>query len=300
MFTPHQLELFYYVAKYQGISAAARHIPYGIGQPAISGQMTEMERRVGALLFERKPFKLTEKGALLYAYIRPYYDGLPSMLQQLQEGPAEKLSLAIDDVLGPCLPARVAAEIAQRLPATALELRTGSQSRVENLLGRGEVDVMVAATERVMPGVRSALLARMTPALLVARETGIESPGHFWQQTRITERLIYPLEPGVLHHVFERGLKALGVNWRPHTRVDSTTVMMEMIAAGQGVGLGLALPDAQFPPEIRTIPLKSFDSIPLTICWKTRSQPVVAAAVAIIRETARQQWRVEPDKITEQ
>ena len=32
----HHLELFYHVAKYGGVSAAARHMPYGIQQPAIS------------------------------------------------------------------------------------------------------------------------------------------------------------------------------------------------------------------------------------------------------------------------
>jgi DNA-binding transcriptional LysR family regulator len=299
MSTPHQLELFYYVAKYQGISAAARHIPYGIGQPAISGQMSALESSLGVSLFQRKPFKLTEKGARLYAHIKPYYDGLPSMLQQLQEGPAEKLSLAIDHVIGPCFPSKVAAEIARRSPTTALELQAGSQARVENLLGRGEVDMIIAATERTMPGVRSAPLARMTPTLLVARETGIGSPGHFWQQNRIAERLIYPLEPGVLHHIFERGLKALGVNWRPQVRVESMAVIMEMVASGQGVSIGLSLPEAQLHRGIRAIPLKGFDWIPVTVCWKTRSQPVVAAAVAIICEAARQQWRVEPDKITE-
>ena len=35
----HHLELFYYVARHGGISAAVRYIPYGIQQPAVSGQM---------------------------------------------------------------------------------------------------------------------------------------------------------------------------------------------------------------------------------------------------------------------
>ena len=39
----HHLELFYYVAKHGGISAAVRHIPYGIQQPAVSGQMGALE-----------------------------------------------------------------------------------------------------------------------------------------------------------------------------------------------------------------------------------------------------------------
>jgi len=39
----HHLELFYYVAKHAGVSAAARHMPYGIQQPAISAQILQFE-----------------------------------------------------------------------------------------------------------------------------------------------------------------------------------------------------------------------------------------------------------------
>ena len=45
----HYLELFYYVAKHGGISAAVRKIPYGIQQPAVSGQMTKLEQELGVL-----------------------------------------------------------------------------------------------------------------------------------------------------------------------------------------------------------------------------------------------------------
>ncbi len=39
----HHLELFYFVAKYGGIAAALRNIPYGIQQPAVSGQIAKLE-----------------------------------------------------------------------------------------------------------------------------------------------------------------------------------------------------------------------------------------------------------------
>ena len=35
----HHLELFYYVAKHEGISGAVRNMPYGIQQPAVSAQV---------------------------------------------------------------------------------------------------------------------------------------------------------------------------------------------------------------------------------------------------------------------
>ena len=37
----HHLELFYYVARHGGISRALQYMPYGIQQPAVSGQWSE-------------------------------------------------------------------------------------------------------------------------------------------------------------------------------------------------------------------------------------------------------------------
>src|SRR3954462_15102852 len=81
----HHLELFYYVARHGGISAAVRHIPYGIQQPAVSGQMRALEEDVKAKLFERTPFRLTPAGERLYAHVQPFMENLASLTAQLQE-----------------------------------------------------------------------------------------------------------------------------------------------------------------------------------------------------------------------
>ena len=43
----HHLELFYFVAKFEGITAAVRKMPYGIQQPAVSGQILQLEEKLG-------------------------------------------------------------------------------------------------------------------------------------------------------------------------------------------------------------------------------------------------------------
>ena len=58
----HHLELFYYVAKYEGITAAVRKMPYGIQQPAVSGQLLQLEKNLEVKLFNRRPFSLTDAG----------------------------------------------------------------------------------------------------------------------------------------------------------------------------------------------------------------------------------------------
>ena len=65
----HHLELFFYVAKHGGISSAVRHMPYGIQQPAVSGQILQLEEYLGQKLFHRRPFSLTPGGERLFRFI---------------------------------------------------------------------------------------------------------------------------------------------------------------------------------------------------------------------------------------
>jgi len=70
---PHQLELFYHVAKFKGVSRAARQMPYGIQQPSVSAQVNALERDLGVTLYERRPFKLTPAGEELFKFVEPFF-----------------------------------------------------------------------------------------------------------------------------------------------------------------------------------------------------------------------------------
>src|SRR5216117_4022535 len=72
----HHLELFYFVAKHGGIAAAVRNIPYGIQQPAVSGQIAKLEESLGTKLFQRRPFALSPTGTELFEFIRPFFENI--------------------------------------------------------------------------------------------------------------------------------------------------------------------------------------------------------------------------------
>jgi DNA-binding transcriptional LysR family regulator len=80
----HHLELFYHVVKHRGITAATRKMPYGIQQPAISGQLSQLEKTLGTKLFHRRPFGLTSGGARLFAEIEPFFSGLRDLPHQVR------------------------------------------------------------------------------------------------------------------------------------------------------------------------------------------------------------------------
>src|SRR4029077_12238017 len=48
--------------KHGGIAAAVRNIPYGIQQPAVSGQIAKLEESLGTQLFQRRPLRFRRQG----------------------------------------------------------------------------------------------------------------------------------------------------------------------------------------------------------------------------------------------
>src|ERR1051325_1469402 len=95
----HHLELFYYVARHGGIMEAVRNIPYGIQQPAVSGQVIQLEEFLGVTLFHRRPFALTPAGTELYAFIKPFFDNLGPMAEKLRGGEAQHIRIAASEIV---------------------------------------------------------------------------------------------------------------------------------------------------------------------------------------------------------
>src|SRR5580692_9421319 len=95
----HHLELFYYVARHGGISQAVRKIPYGIQQPAVSGQIAQLEEFLGTTLFQRRPFALTPPGEKLYQFIEPFFSRLDEVSRELQGGATHQLRIGASDIV---------------------------------------------------------------------------------------------------------------------------------------------------------------------------------------------------------
>jgi hypothetical protein len=89
----HHLELFYFVAKHGGIAAAVRNIPYGIQQPAVSGQIAKLEESLGTKLFQRRPFALSPAGLELFEFIKPFFDNIEVIGEKLRQNSSPQLRM---------------------------------------------------------------------------------------------------------------------------------------------------------------------------------------------------------------
>src|SRR5665213_2523343 len=158
----HHLELFYYVARHGGISEAVRNIPYGIQQPAVSGQVAQLEEFLGVTLFQRRPFSLTPPGQKLYQFIEPFFSGLDGIAQELQGGSAHQLRIGSSDIiLRDHLP-EVLQAARRKFPKLTFTLRSNFLPQLEAMLQRREIDVAIILTDKKPPaGFNSVILLEL-------------------------------------------------------------------------------------------------------------------------------------------
>src|SRR5580698_8854155 len=187
----HHLELFYFVARHGGISEAVRNIPYGIQQPAISGQIAQLEDFLGVTLFHRRPFSLTPPGEKLYHFIEPFFAGLAGMASELQGGAAHQLRIGSSDIiLRDHLPAVLQAA-RRKFPKLRFTLRSHFQPQLEAMLQRQEIDLLVTLTDKKPPaGFQSVILLKLPLILVVPKESKLARAEELWARDKIEEPLI--------------------------------------------------------------------------------------------------------------
>ncbi len=286
----HHLELFYYVARHGGISAAVRHMPYGIQQPAVSGQIRLLEQALGVKLFERRPFRLTGEGKELLAFAKPFFENIETVGTRLGQRAGVQLRIGGSDrVLRLHMP-EVIRRVKQKHPGLRLAMRTGFQPHIEELLRHGELDLAIstALNTRVGAGLHRLPLIRMPLVLQVHRKSRIKSAAELWARKRIEEPLVSSVPAP--DNIFQKGLKRLGVEWRPSVEASSLELVTQYVADGQGIGVNVAVPELSQHPHVRVLPLTGFDAVEIIAIWRDKPNTVVRAVLEELQHYAREKW----------
>jgi DNA-binding transcriptional LysR family regulator len=287
----HHLELFYYVAKHGGISAAVRHIPYGIQQPAVSGQMRQLEEDTGAKLFERSPFRLTAAGERLYSHVLPFFEGLGTVAAQLQEVATPELRIGGSElVLRDHIPV-VIQRVRERHPRIRLSLHTGFQVQVENMLRDGQLDLAITPVDARPPSrLRSLRLVCVPIVLLVQRDSPLKSAEELLGARKLSEPLVG--QPAVTSIMvgFQRGLKRRGVVWPQAVEATSVEMVTRYVAHGQGIGVNVAIPEVIRHPEVRALPLDGFEPMTMGVLWRGKPTPLVRAVMEEAQRYSKATW----------
>lgn len=287
----HHLELFYHVARAGGISRAVKRIPYGIQQPAVSGQIAALEREVGVRLFERSPFKLTPAGVDLFDFVEPFFGGLGEMEAKLRERSAPVLRVgAAELALRFHLPA-VLQRLRAREPRLRLTLRSGFQAEFEAWLTDRSIDLAVTPLDRRPPrGLRSAPLVRVPLVLQVPKKSRLKSADELWRSREIAEPLIALPETESVVRRFRTGLQRRAVRWPTAIEASSLESITAYVAGGGGVGLNVGLPEVTKHPKVRVLPLDGFEPLEIAALWRGTPGPQVEALLTEARAYVRERW----------
>lgn len=278
MLNIHHLELFYYVARHGGISEAVRKMPYGIQQPAVSGQILQLEETLGQPLFRRRPFELTPAGVELMQFIRPFFDNLDRMETRLSAGKGRLLRIAASSlVIRDHLPA-VLNNLRARFDGLRFQLKEALLPQAHELIRRGEADCAITVLEgSPPPGCSSIKLIQLPLVLLVHSKSPLKQVATLWEQETVTDTLIALPEREPITQRFVRGLQQRGVQWPVSFEVSSLELIATYVAAGFGHGITIDVPGRPHPKGVRALPLEGFETIDVALIWQGEADPVVKA-----------------------
>jgi len=284
----HHLELFYYVAKHGGISEAVRNMPYGIQQPAISGQVIQLEEFLGTTLFHRRPFSLTPPGKELYEFVKPFFENLTPMAEKLRGGISQHLSIAASEtVLRDFLP-EMLQELRTKFPKLKVTLREGYHPQVLSWLLEQEIDLSIGLLGGKPPaGVNAMPLFKLPMVLLVPKSSKLQSAEELWHQDRIEQSLITVPSNEPIRRAFQEGLARRTVDWLGGIEVSSVEMVQTYVANGYGFGVTVHLPRLKLNPKVRPVPLEGFDELTFGVLWQGRRTPVLETMFKILERTAQ-------------
>lgn len=284
----HHLELFYYVARHGGIMEAVRNIPYGIQQPAVSGQVAQLEEYLGVTLFHRRPFALTAEGEKLYRFILPFFSNLEKITNELQGGQARHIRIAASAIiLREHLPDLVLG-LRKKFPGLKISLREGYPVQLEQMLNREEVDLAVTLIEKKnVPGIHVRVLLELPMVLLVEKDSGITSAEQLWKRDKIDEPLICLPPTELLCKNFQEKLNEMGVDWFPSLEASSADLIETYVANGLGIGVSVAIPKKAPHANVRVLPLPGFPPVIIGAMWRGRTTPLLQAFLSEMQTRAR-------------
>ena len=281
----HHLELFYYVAKYEGITAAVRKMPYGIQQPAVSGQILQLENELGVKLFNRRPFALTPEGEELYDYVYPFFSKMGYLEESLKGELGKHLRIcASASVLRTHLP-NVLERMKLRIPDLKLSLKEVEPSAILNCLINQQADIAVSIIHgKLTVGLRAEELMSLPIVLLVPATCKVKtlddliepSDDGYGMKAKIPLVGLPPHE--ALQQIFQKGLTERKISWEVSVEVNSLDVIQSYVRRGFGAGIAVGVPGESgevFKAEgCKVIPLENFSALKIGIFYQGLIKPI--------------------------
>jgi DNA-binding transcriptional LysR family regulator len=291
----HHLELFYFVTKFEGITAAVQKMPYGIQQPAVSGQILQLEDSLGLKLFNRRPFSLTPAGQELYEFIFPFFSKLNQIEQRLKGEESKHLRIAASSAVMRNHMPQVLAELQNRESNLKLTLREIELSDVHACLTSQQSDVAITLIHgNLGDGIVSEELLRLELVLYIPKNWEIDDFAHLLEDDPegrgqvIDKPLIGMPEHELITNIFDNALAKQKIFWPVTIEVNSLDIIRQYVSLGFGSGIGVKIPHKKVEEGLKAIALPNIPPVVVGAIYQGKPKPLAQAFIKALKVKAKQ------------
>ncbi|WNH52162.1 LysR family transcriptional regulator [Stenotrophomonas oahuensis] len=223
----------------QGSLTAAAGV-LNLTQSALSHSMKKLEQQLGTPIWlrEGRSLRLTQAGQYLLAVanrVLPQLDLAEERLGQFAQG--ERGALRIGMECHPCYQwlLKIVSPYLAAWPDVDVDVKQKFQFGGIGALFGYEIDLLVTPDPLLKPGLRFVPVFDYEQVLVVARDHRLAKAAFVEPQQLTQEVLIsYPV-PIERLDIYNQFLLPAGVSPRRHKAIETTDIMMQMVASGRGV-----------------------------------------------------------------
>jgi len=285
------LTLLREVRRHGSLTAAAKKL--GLTQSALSHAVRKLEQELGTSLWHRegRGLRFLPAGEYLLALaerLLPQLENAEATLRQFALG--ERGTLRIGMECHPCYQwlLKVVEPYLRKWPDVDLDVKQKFQFGGIGALFAHEIDMLVTPDPLPRKGLHFEPVFAYEQVLVVGRNHAFAGRAYVVPSDLAAETLItYPVEIERLD-VYSQFLLPAGMVPRRHKVIETTDIMLQMVASGRGVA---ALPGwlvEEYAPKIAVVPVRlGRHGVPKQIFLGVRKADVAVEYVAAFFELAR-------------
>lgn len=247
------------VEKQGSLTAAAKSLH--LTQSALSHSMRKLEGQLGTAVWHRegRSLRLTQAGAYLLAVanrVLPQLAQAEARVRQFAQGQRGTLRIGME--CHPCYQwlLKVVAPYLAAWPEVDVDVKQKFQFGGIGALFAYEIDLLVTPDPLHKPGLRFEPVFDYEQVLVVARDHRLAKAAHAKPRDLVGETLItYPV-PAERLDIFNLFLGPAGVAPKRHKTIETTDIMLQMVASGRGVA---ALPRwlvTEYEPRVEVVAVR--------------------------------------------
>ncbi len=238
----HQLYIFYAVASHRSFSRAAESL--NITQPAVSIQVQELEKFLGAALFHRRTrgLRITEVGETVFAYAQQIFSLSGKLLETLEEIhnlQTGRLSLGASTTPGEYLLPMAVGRFRQLYPGINVDLYIANTHTITQRILNQELDLGMVGSHPTAGQDELGIIDYMEDEIvLVAAPTHPLAQAEKVTAQQVVDAGLILREPGsATRNTAERYFGQLGITPTAALSLGSNQALKQAAIAGGGVAV---------------------------------------------------------------